>query len=185
MSMLNYSALQRSDLPSQEALPRACCVYFLLHHTEVVYVGQTRNLKQRFKQHHVSLDGVSSVQWVEIDCANLNEAEDAFIGLLQPRLNASDLHWAIPRCRNKSVILSVLAELGLAHTVVWLQRVVWSRNPLTCDPCDRITRATQPRVRALLCSGVPDAEGSRGIRADASGVADDSMDSRAPVRLYR
>jgi hypothetical protein len=63
-----------------------CCVYFLWRGEICVYVGQTRNLRQRLPRHKKLLQG-DRITWIYFKREELNRAEGFYIWLLRPRRN--------------------------------------------------------------------------------------------------
>jgi hypothetical protein len=63
-------------------------VYFLLHRDEVVYVGQTRELRSRFRAHRRAKDiKFDSVYYLRCTKYQMLELEMKYIELLKPRYN--------------------------------------------------------------------------------------------------
>lgn len=62
------------------------CVYFFWQDEECVYVGQTKNLRQRLARHQKRLPG-DTVTWLPMPWEMLLTAEGFFIWLLHPRRN--------------------------------------------------------------------------------------------------
>lgn len=87
-------------------LPTVSAVYRVWHRGRVVYIGQTINLKERWKSHHVlpmliSLYGLDwEIDWVEITPSNLNRAEAFAYRNFKPEINQ----------RNPSDLLGFLPE---------------------------------------------------------------------------
>jgi len=62
-------------------------IYFLKHKEEVVYVGQSRKIETRLKQHSVSDKTYDSFTAFECRESLLNETEEAYILRYNPRYN--------------------------------------------------------------------------------------------------
>lgn len=86
--MLPFSRLQ--DLPAVSG------IYLVLGGDgRVIYVGQSKNIRQRWKQGHHKMTellarddfSVIQIRWVQLPCWLLNRAENAAIGFYQPALN--------------------------------------------------------------------------------------------------
>lgn len=77
-------------------LPPISAVYRVWHCGVVVYVGQTKNLKQRWQQHHIlplllARYGMDwRLDWVAIDEVNLTRAEAFSYRYFRPVLNQKD-----------------------------------------------------------------------------------------------
>ena len=62
-------------------LPSISAIYRVWHGKRVVYVGQTKNLKQRWQRHHILPKLLAHygtdwrLEWIAIDEANLTRAE--------------------------------------------------------------------------------------------------------------
>jgi excinuclease UvrABC nuclease subunit len=75
-------------------LPEVSGVYRVLDaNNNVIYVGQARNIRERWKNHHklkeiVALCGVDAyIDWVEIPEWLLNRVENTAVCFYQPKLN--------------------------------------------------------------------------------------------------
>lgn len=67
------------------------CVYFLISEHNVVYVGQSKNLESRIKQHRADKQ-FDDIYYIEIDGLDeLPAVEQAFIRFYKPKLNASGI----------------------------------------------------------------------------------------------
>lgn len=86
---IEYPAVPKPDYtrPTQPRPPDlCCCVYFLWRAEVCVYVGQTKNLKQRLPRHKKLLQG-DRITWIYFPQSELNRAEGFYIWLLRPRRN--------------------------------------------------------------------------------------------------
>lgn len=72
-------------------LPRGACIYFVSDQKEVIYIGQTKDLKSRFVTHHRLGDFrracASTIRWVEPDSEDMQSLEHLLITTVKPRLN--------------------------------------------------------------------------------------------------
>lgn len=93
------------DLPSmplgeRNNFPSISCIYFVVDsESQVVYVGRTNNLKNRWIRHHrredIKLIQNASVAWLEVtDIDSLAELEQSIIERLNPQLNGRTLEIA-------------------------------------------------------------------------------------------
>lgn len=75
----------------KRALPTCSGLYVVFRGAEVLYVGQARNLRQRWAGHHRFAQlrdlGADSIAWTPREIEDLNESEAALIADLRPRLN--------------------------------------------------------------------------------------------------
>lgn len=91
--LLGYEAYKdRSKLPPDSA------VYLVIDGSQVIYVGQTTNLKQRFLQHHHTINfsqlkGDLAIFWFKLDKKFLVGAERLCIDLLEPEFNNTELRY--------------------------------------------------------------------------------------------
>jgi len=76
-----------------DLLPATSGIYRVWHEGQVVYVGQTTNLRKRWKNHHIypSLFKAYGMNWkldfVEVTLSNLNRAEAFAYRHFNPVLN--------------------------------------------------------------------------------------------------
>jgi excinuclease UvrABC nuclease subunit len=74
-------------------LPPVSAIYHVFHQGRVVYVGQTMNLKQRWRNHHIHHElhkrygNDWHVEWVEVSVLNLDRAEAYAYREFRPELN--------------------------------------------------------------------------------------------------
>lgn len=77
-------------------LPAISAIYRVWYNNEVVYVGQTQNLKQRWQTHHILPKLLKYygtdwwIDWTEIQPLYLNRAEAFAHRHFQPALNQSN-----------------------------------------------------------------------------------------------
>lgn len=77
-------------------LPPISAIYRVWHGDQVVYVGQTKNLKQRWQQHHILPKLLAHygmdwrLDWIAISEANLTRAEAFAYRYFRPVLNQKD-----------------------------------------------------------------------------------------------
>jgi hypothetical protein len=92
---LELSALYSLPLLDKERLPSITAVYFCLSpNNEVLYIGQTINLVNRWTQHHryqhlKEIDGVR-IAWLEVPAEMLLSIEESLIDRFKPLLNTGD-----------------------------------------------------------------------------------------------
>jgi hypothetical protein len=74
--------------PTKTGLPLKCGVYFAFSDKkELLYIGQSTNLKQRWHNHHLRDKGITSISWMEVETEQLNELEALLIEKFKPPLN--------------------------------------------------------------------------------------------------
>jgi hypothetical protein len=76
-----------------DALPVLAGIYFAMQDDEILYVGQSRNIHRRWKDHHkrkelTQISGVT-IHWTESDGRPLLEQEAEWIRYCHPPLNRS------------------------------------------------------------------------------------------------
>ena len=77
-------------------LPAVSAIYRVRHNGNVIYVGQSRNLKQRWRAHHILSTLMMrygndwTIDWVEIAPHYLDRAEAFAYRHFQPVLNKQD-----------------------------------------------------------------------------------------------
>lgn len=80
---------QRKNLLKK--IPSVAAVYFVFSQTDVVYIGQTANLHNRFSAHDYMIlfreHNAKLITWVNIDTHYLTHIENVFIYRLTPLLN--------------------------------------------------------------------------------------------------
>ena len=105
---MNTAAIDPLKLPTislsqRKHLPPVCAVYFVLHENEVVYIGRSNVLKQRWESHHRlkefnSLPGEVRVAWLICDSPEfMDELEKLMIAQFKPWMNGSSVEYATPR----------------------------------------------------------------------------------------
>jgi hypothetical protein len=118
------------DFDSRGLLPRVPAIYFVLEDEEIVYIGQTKNLLVRWRNHHITANfvgtvGKISIAWLQSQNTELLKViEQTLIDAVQPRLNHSTGGQFAPKfegnkklCsfRLTSTAIARLDELALAH----------------------------------------------------------------------
>lgn len=89
------------------SLPAISAIYRVWHSGEVVYVGQTKNLKQRWQTHHILPRLIANygmdwtLDWTEIQPCYLNRAEAFAHRYFKPVLNQ----------QNPSALLGIESKL--------------------------------------------------------------------------
>jgi len=97
MSAFTPGQIYLPDLPSlplndRQKLPSIACIYFVLENDWLVYIGRSRDLRFRWRQHHryhdfQDLENVK-IAWLEIsEPSLLHEIEMALIAWFEPYLN--------------------------------------------------------------------------------------------------
>jgi hypothetical protein len=77
-------------------LPSISAIYRVWHQGQVIYMGQTNNLKKRWQAHHIlpklllKYGTDWTIDWVEIDPSNLNRAEAFAYRFFKPEFNQKD-----------------------------------------------------------------------------------------------
>lgn len=110
------------DFDSKALLPQVPAVYFVLEDLEIVYVGQTKSLLERWRSHHVvkRLEGLSgniSIAWLQCNEINLLPAiEKVLIDTLEPRLNAE--RWGRPSSWKNGATKTIRVPEHLADQVL-------------------------------------------------------------------
>lgn len=90
---VNPFELPYVSLSFRQGLPSIPAVYFVIqNNSEILYIGQSENLKNRWKNHGKlaeirKLGGDSRIAWLKADKASLAELEAEFIGFYKPSLN--------------------------------------------------------------------------------------------------
>jgi GIY-YIG catalytic domain len=81
------------DITNLDQLPTISAIYRVWHGDHVVYVGQAKNLKQRWKSHHILPKLIQRYQidwwidWVKVAPENLDRAEALAYRTFKPKLN--------------------------------------------------------------------------------------------------
>jgi excinuclease UvrABC nuclease subunit len=91
LASVNLAELPSVAFEQRQALPECSAVYFLLSTDgEVVYIGRTRNLSNRFTRHHRRTQFESlKIAWLRVSVDELKDVEQSAIALFRPRLNNS------------------------------------------------------------------------------------------------
>ncbi|MBD2416101.1 GIY-YIG nuclease family protein [Nostoc calcicola FACHB-3891] len=93
VEVVNPLTLPSLSLQERRSLPECAAVYFVLNGNEILYIGGTVNLAQRWLAHHrwhqlVEMGDGIRLAWLECsEPALLLEVETALIKHFQPRLN--------------------------------------------------------------------------------------------------
>ncbi len=96
--MINSSVINPLTLPStlfeqNQVLPECSGIYFILSSSsEILYIGQSVNLRQRLRPGHHRYSefigiGADKVAWVCCESNELDQLESELINLLNPKLN--------------------------------------------------------------------------------------------------
>ncbi|MEG4121826.1 hypothetical protein QUA43_30695 [Microcoleus sp. N9_B4] len=91
---INPLTLPSLSLANRSTLPSCPAVYFVLEGDRVLYVGRSRNLRQRWVIHHryKQLKAISNIRIAWLECSEpslLAEIEAAMIRYFLPPLNGS------------------------------------------------------------------------------------------------
>lgn len=97
--MIDVKSVNPMTLPSlpitmKKGLPVCPSIYFVLEGKEVVYIGRSVNLNNRWRQHHrfCQLSQNAVIAWLEVSDESLLETiEKALIDFFSPKLNGSDV----------------------------------------------------------------------------------------------
>lgn len=90
---INPFDLPYVSLSFRQALPTISSIYFVIQNgIEIIYIGQSENLKNRWKNHDKlpairKLGGDNRIAWLKTDKASLAEIEAEFISRYKPSLN--------------------------------------------------------------------------------------------------
>ncbi|MFK0735176.1 MAG: GIY-YIG nuclease family protein [Gloeotrichia echinulata GP01] len=107
MTAFNPELINPLDLPSltlnqKNKLPEITSIYFVISEKdEILYIGRTINLRQRWATHHrltefLSQHETAKVSWIEIQEANLLPSlEKSMINYFQPSLNGKKIAYLI------------------------------------------------------------------------------------------
>ncbi|GIK83061.1 MAG: hypothetical protein BroJett024_41660 [Alphaproteobacteria bacterium] len=83
-----YTVLDEKTIVQRSRPVQALCgVYFLIHRSRVVYVGQSVNILARIADHARSVRTFDRAHWVLCPEKDLNELEATYIDVLRPPLN--------------------------------------------------------------------------------------------------
>ena len=88
LEMLN--GLISVNVEKRKALPEIEAVYLVWTDNELLYIGQTANLRSRFVKHHRLVDFLnhdSKIAWFDTTGCNRLEVEEYFIKAFSPKLN--------------------------------------------------------------------------------------------------
>lgn len=109
---LDACYLPSLNLVDRKALPKIPCVYIVRSAKQVMYVGQAKNLFNRWVTHHQMYNLKSlpevSISWLEIEDINtLDEVERSLIQRLRPLLNVTHNPIAYRRLKTKDKSLTL------------------------------------------------------------------------------
>lgn len=83
------------DFSERGALPKCSGVYFVTEDGQIVYVGQSVNVKRRFIHHHRAVDFAElsdpKVYWQSCSEEELQQTERDYINKFNPRLNVGSV----------------------------------------------------------------------------------------------
>lgn len=94
LAEINPLTLPSLPLTNKTELPGVSAVYFVIAGDRIIYVGKSRNISQRWANHHrlkqiKAVYGEAMIAWLECPEENLKYIEQIFIQQLQPELNAT------------------------------------------------------------------------------------------------
>ena len=88
---MNIDELPWVRLDRTGYLPNISAVYFAVSRNKVLYVGQSKNLKERWQYHHKNDELLKytnvRIYWIEVGINYLYEEEGKYIGMFMPPLN--------------------------------------------------------------------------------------------------
>lgn len=85
--------MTKLNITNLDQLPSIPAIYRVWHGDRIVYVGQAKNLKQRWKSHHILAKLTRNYQidwwidWVKVAPENLDRAEALAYRTFKPKLN--------------------------------------------------------------------------------------------------
>lgn len=90
--MIDVHRLPSLPLVNLSQLPKCSCIYFVMHNSRIIYIGQTINLADRWTGHHklsqLTKLNDTIIAWLKCsDQSLLVEIESAMIQHFQPKLN--------------------------------------------------------------------------------------------------
>jgi hypothetical protein len=98
----------KNYLPALPDYTVSHCVYLLFTDDEIVYVGQTAQLRVRLLNWRGKKIGFNAWSYVPCDPGELDEVENTLIACLRPRLNKAYL----PKCVNPDLVRSSITGAG-------------------------------------------------------------------------
>ena len=79
------------DFDEKSLLPSVSAVYLVIRNERVIYVGTASSLADRWNGHHLKLEAIDSIAWIQCeDLKALSLLEKAFIEFLKPEINLRD-----------------------------------------------------------------------------------------------
>lgn len=89
-----YNTFPSLKLSEKEKLPECSGIYFAIANNQILYIGQSRNIKNRWQNHHrlPQLEKINKrcevkLFWLECNQNQLNEIEKQYINYYYPGLN--------------------------------------------------------------------------------------------------
>ncbi|EKQ70352.1 GIY-YIG domain-containing protein, putative endonuclease [Leptolyngbyaceae cyanobacterium JSC-12] len=90
---VNITELPKVAVSNRSNLPEVAGVYFVLGRTEILYIGMSTNIKDRWRRHHKLEFLVDKrdvhIAWLEASTNGLRELENKLINKYDPILNGS------------------------------------------------------------------------------------------------
>ena len=170
--MISPNELPSLPLLECENLPSIAAVYFVMNEAEIYYIGQSKNIKQRFSNHEVMKEikdktGIK-VAWLKCCISNLRGIEKAAITSFMPKLNRAFPSGvkanrdAQEEVRDKRIRLPLLGDYyyDLLLLDAWANdRTKSEQAKVLC--CERLEER-----RALIEEAIAQAARKRGITPD-------------------
>jgi excinuclease UvrABC nuclease subunit len=94
--MTQLKMMTKLNSTKLDQLPPISAIYRVWHNDRIVYVGQARNLKQRWKSHHIlpkllrKYQSDWCIDWVRVAPENLASAEARAYRTFKPELNCTN-----------------------------------------------------------------------------------------------
>ncbi|MBD1836776.1 GIY-YIG nuclease family protein [Coleofasciculus sp. FACHB-501] len=90
-----FKYLPSAPLQNKHQLPQISAIYFVVVNQKVLYIGEAKNLRERWKEHHrwsqlqpfLLVDIPVDIYWEECEESSLKKLENQYIGECNPNLN--------------------------------------------------------------------------------------------------
>lgn len=127
----NCANLDLRSLPSvsfveRKYLPCSSGIYLVIRKNEVLYIGKSANIRDRWKSHHQSslVEEFDRIAWWELPKESLNEAELRLIERFNPCLNINKISVTLPPLQKAYYPLNELMErYGLSSRQALYDRI--------------------------------------------------------------
>lgn len=126
---IDIAALPSLELENRKQFPACSCIYLACSGEQILYIGKSRNLAQRWAGHHrqAQLETFGSVRiaWIEVsDTSMLLVIEKALIEYFNPPLNRSPLSKGLDKdlptkAKEKAAGVGVLKTRGGRTRTTW------------------------------------------------------------------